>query len=152
MLGVSTGGRISELLSLRIGDVYQNDKPVSDLLFDRSIVKGGEVSRAVPVNKDGRLAIDDLVNWYRGQYAKHRSQPSALSVSQRSRHAADVATHSTQRTENCFYGCRFERSPRDPLTAEKALRSGCTIVPVIFSLSKRCWGIRASRRRKSIWA
>ena len=69
MLGVSTGGRISELLSLRIGDVYQNDKPVSDLLFDRSIVKGGEVSRAVPVNKDGRLAIDDLVNWYRGQYA-----------------------------------------------------------------------------------
>ena len=69
MLGVSSGGRISELLSLRIGDVYQNDKPVSDLLFDRSIVKGGEVSRAVPVNKDGRLAIDDLVNWYRGQYA-----------------------------------------------------------------------------------
>ena len=25
MLGVSTGGRISELLSLQIGDVWQND-------------------------------------------------------------------------------------------------------------------------------
>ena len=68
MLGVSTGGRISELLSLRIGDVYQNQKPVTDLLFDRSIVKGGEVSRAVPVNIDGRRAIDALVAWHREQY------------------------------------------------------------------------------------
>ena len=68
MLGVSTGGRISELLSLTIGDVYQNRAPVTDLLFDRSIVKGGEVSRAVPVNKDGRLAIDDLMTWHREQY------------------------------------------------------------------------------------
>ena len=68
MLGVSTGGRISELLSLTIGDVYQNRAPVTDLLFDRSIVKGGEVSRAVPVNKDGRFAIDALIAWHREQY------------------------------------------------------------------------------------
>ena len=54
LLGVSTGGRISELLSLQIGDVWQNQKPVTDLLYDKSIVKGGEVSRAVPVNTDGR--------------------------------------------------------------------------------------------------
>ena len=66
MLGVSTGGRISELLGLlQIGDVYQNQKPVTDLLFDKSIVKGKETSRAVPVNVDGRHAIDDLVNWHR---------------------------------------------------------------------------------------
>ena len=44
MLGVSTGGRISELLSLQIADVWQNERAVSDLLFDKSIVKGGEVS------------------------------------------------------------------------------------------------------------
>ena len=61
MLGVSTGGRISELLSLEIGDVYQNGSAVSDLLFARSIVKGGEVSRAVPVNADGSRAISDLI-------------------------------------------------------------------------------------------
>ena len=61
MLGVSTGGRISELLSLRLGVVYQNGKPVSDLLYDKSIVKGGEVSRAVPVNTDGMRAINDLL-------------------------------------------------------------------------------------------
>ena len=68
LLGVSTGGRISELLSLRIGDVYQNEKPVTDLLFDKSIVKGGEVSRAVPVNTDGMRAIEDLIRWHRAAY------------------------------------------------------------------------------------
>ena len=68
MLGVSTGGRISELLSLRVGDVYQNKKPVTDLLYSKSIVKGGEVSRSVPVNADGRKAIDELVNWHRQHY------------------------------------------------------------------------------------
>ena len=68
MIGVSTGGRISELLSLRIADVYQNNKPVTDLLFDKSIVKGKQTSRAVPVNVDGRDAIDALVNWHRDRY------------------------------------------------------------------------------------
>ena len=70
MLGVSTGGRISELLSLTIGDVFQNRSAVSDLLFGKSIVKGGEVSRSVPVNADGRRAIDELVNWHREQYRR----------------------------------------------------------------------------------
>ena len=45
MLGVSTGGRISELLSLRIADVYQNGKAVTSLLFEKNIVKGGRVSQ-----------------------------------------------------------------------------------------------------------
>ena len=71
ILGVSTGGRISELLSLQIGDVWQNDRPVKDLLFARSIVKGGEVSRAVPVNIDGRQAIEDLITWHRDRYEKN---------------------------------------------------------------------------------
>ena len=70
MLGVSTGGRISELLSLQIGDVYQNCRAVTDLLFEKSIVKGGEVSRAVPVNADGRLAIETLIAWHREKYGK----------------------------------------------------------------------------------
>ena len=38
--------------------------------FDKSIVKGGEVSRAVPVNRDGRRAIEDLISWHREKYGK----------------------------------------------------------------------------------
>lgn len=70
VLGVSTGGRISELLSLSIGDVWQNQKPVSDLLFDKAIVKGGEVSRAVPVNTDGIQAIEALIHWHTEHYGE----------------------------------------------------------------------------------
>ena len=68
MLGVSVGGRISELLALKVKDVWQNGKPVKDLLFDLNIVKGGEVSRAVPVNTDGRDAIEALIAWHDEQY------------------------------------------------------------------------------------
>lgn len=68
MLGVSTGGRISELLSLTLVDVYQNNGPVTDLLFDRSIVKGKETSRAVPLNSDGRAAIEEIITWHSDQY------------------------------------------------------------------------------------
>lgn len=64
LLGVSIGGRIDELLSLTIGDVWQNDKPVKDVLYDKSIVKGGETSRAVPLNADGRAAVLDIMVWH----------------------------------------------------------------------------------------
>ena len=68
ILGVSTGGRISELLALKVGEVWQNGKPVSDLLFDKTIVKGGEVSRAVPVNVNGREAIEGLIAFHVERY------------------------------------------------------------------------------------
>ena len=64
------------LLSLKVGDVWQNGRAVTDLLFDKSIVKGGEVSRAVPVNRDGRLAIEALIAWHREQYRiAHKTRP-----------------------------------------------------------------------------
>ncbi len=68
MLGVSVGGRISELLALKVDDVWQNGKSIKDLLFDLSIVKGSEVSRAVPVNMDGRHAIEALIAWHTELY------------------------------------------------------------------------------------
>ncbi|MDE0016828.1 MAG: tyrosine-type recombinase/integrase [Candidatus Poribacteria bacterium] len=91
MIGVSTGGRISELLSLRIGDVFQNKKPVTDLLYSKSILKGGEVSRAVPVNVDGRRAIQDLVDWHREHYGNPIASKRPLFPSRHN--AGTVALH-----------------------------------------------------------
>lgn len=68
MLGVSVGGRISELLALTIGDVWQNHQPVKDLLFQKGMVKGKENARMVPVNADGRKAIRELIDWHWAQY------------------------------------------------------------------------------------
>lgn len=68
MLGVSVGGRISELLALSIKDVWQNEQAVSDLLFQKDIVKGKETARMVPVNADGREAIRELVAWHKEHY------------------------------------------------------------------------------------
>lgn len=64
MLGVSIGGRISEMLSLTIGDVWELEKPVTDVVFDKSIVKGGEHARSVPLNDDARTAVSDLIAWH----------------------------------------------------------------------------------------
>ena len=80
MLGVSVGGRISELLALTIGDVYQNGQPVKDLLFAKDVVKGKENARMVPVNADGRRAIDDLMAWHLKRYGT-LSQKRPLFVS-----------------------------------------------------------------------
>ena len=93
LLGVSTGGRISELLSLTIGDVYQNRAAVTDLLFDKSIVKGGEISRAVPVNSDGRRAIEDLIRMAPGEIRETQREASRVSIAQRTGRKTDVATH-----------------------------------------------------------
>ena len=68
MLGVSIGGRVSELLALKVGDVYQNGRAVTDFQFDKSIVKGGETSRTIPVNADGCQAIEEIIAWQRSHF------------------------------------------------------------------------------------
>lgn len=68
MIGVSIGGRVSELLALTVGDVWQNGQPVSDLQFEKTIVKGKETARTVPVNSDGRSAIQRLIAWHREHF------------------------------------------------------------------------------------
>lgn len=117
ILGISVGGRISELLSLKISDVWQNGSPVSDLLFERNVVKGKEVSRMIPCNADGRKAITELIEWHKETYGdqdikrllfKSREGEGAISRTQAHRVLKDafemaglngkLATHSLRKT------------------------------------------------------
>ena len=74
MLALSTGGHLSELLALTIGDVYKGGRPVDDLQFTKDIVKGGNLPRAVPVNGNGTKAIQSLVNWHINRYGNADTQ------------------------------------------------------------------------------
>ena len=58
MLGVSTGGRISELLSLMISDVYQNISFVGFIPFFRSGTQSH--SRRNPVSRTGFEGVRPL--------------------------------------------------------------------------------------------
>ena len=118
MLGVSTGGRISELLSLTVGDVWQNQKPVTDLLFDKSIVKGGEVSRAVPVNTDGLRAIDALVNWHRETYGTAQKKRPLFPSRNGQGKQRMTRRAGSQRFEVRFYDCWLEQTPRHPFPTQ----------------------------------
>jgi len=126
MLGVSVGGRISELLALTIGDVWQNRQPVTDLLFEKDIVKGKETARMIPVNDDGRQAITGLITWHRERYGKlnprrplFMSRQGRCSLSRSQAHRileaafteaglnGKLATHSLRKTfaQRCYDAC-----------------------------------------------
>lgn len=123
MLGVSVGGRISELLALKVSDVWQNGQPVSDLLFQKNVVKGKETARMIPVNSDGRQAISELIAWHQNQFGNldlrrqlfmSRQGGTALSRSQAHRILerafqkaglnGKLATHSLRKTfaQRCY--------------------------------------------------
>ena len=65
ILGIATGFRISELLSIKIKDVYDGKQ-----IFDRVYVKRGYIKkkvagRCVKLNKKAKKAIEELLGYYR---------------------------------------------------------------------------------------
>ena len=115
VLGVSTGGRISELLGLVVGDVWQNSRAVRDLLFDKSIVKGKDASRAVPVNVDGRAAIEELIGWHKEKFGKVVGR-RALFVSRQGAGAMN------RRTAHIILKAAFEQAGLNGKLATHSLR------------------------------
>lgn len=61
ILGVKTGFRISELLAIRVGDVYANGKVLNFLTVARKHMKKKVTSRTVTLNPDAKRAIETWV-------------------------------------------------------------------------------------------
>jgi site-specific recombinase XerD len=94
ILGLSTGGRISELLSLRVKDVWQYFKPVDTIYFQKSKTKGKRHGRGVPIKTAAQNAITELMQWYQGQGIK-LSEETPFFLSQKGgeitrQHAHDI--------------------------------------------------------------
>ena len=150
MLGVSTGGRISELLSLTIADVYQNRRAVTDLLFDKSIVKGGKVSRGVPVNADGRRAIDDLITWHREHY---RNTDNSRPLFPSRHNSGTVSMHRQTGHDvlkKAFIAAGLNGNSRRTASA-KTLRSVSMIRVVTSIWCRSCSVIKISPQHRNTW-
>jgi len=64
LTGLYTGARVSELISLNVGDVYQHEKVVKTLELRKAITKGKK-TRQIPLNIEARETIESLIEWKR---------------------------------------------------------------------------------------
>jgi integrase len=68
LLGVKSGFRISELLSLKVSDVSQFGRIVERVRVNASRMKGKECSREVPLHDEARTALKQLLESYPKDY------------------------------------------------------------------------------------
>lgn len=72
VLGTYTGFRISECLSLRIGDVMKYDGRINNrLTVDKSHMKGKKSSRTIIIHPNLKIYIDEYFKDWETLYGKH---------------------------------------------------------------------------------
>jgi site-specific recombinase XerD len=65
LLGLNTGARISELLSLDVGDVWRFGRPVEIIYLQKRHTKGKLVGRQITIKSGAQQAIFELIQWKR---------------------------------------------------------------------------------------
>ena len=69
LLGIYTGMRISELLALTVGDIWEYSMPVEMLYLNKGMVKGKKEARMIPLSSKAQIVIKNLIAWkeYHGE-------------------------------------------------------------------------------------
>lgn len=65
LLGLNIGTRISEILALNVGDIWQYGRPVETLELRKAITKGKKTQ--IPLNQQAREVITELIGWKESQ-------------------------------------------------------------------------------------
>ena len=63
LLGLNTGARISELLSLNVEDVWRYNRPVDIIYFQKRHTKGKLQGRQITIKSGAQGAIFELIQW-----------------------------------------------------------------------------------------
>jgi integrase len=137
LLGVRSGFRISELLSLRIGDVWQHDRLVDRVTVPRRHMKGKQESRTVLLHPEAKASLAAWLlilrqlpgaNPQTFVFRSRKGPNRAISVVQAWRILQDayttnelggkLGTHSMRKT---FANRIYERSGRDLIKTQQAM-------------------------------
>jgi len=102
ILGMTTGFRISELLSIKIQDVYENGKIVEKVYVRRAYVKKKTAGRCVKLNKQAQKAIEELIEYYKKKKTFKLDWPLFQSQKDRSKPVT------RQQISNIFYKLKKE--------------------------------------------
>lgn len=136
VLGLRTGFRVSELLSLRLGDVWQGGQVPAAVAVARRAMKGRTEGRTVPLHPQARA---ELASWATALAARGAGPGSPLFPSQKGASAVTrtqawailtnayrraglsgrgVGVHGLRKT---FAGRMYRRLDRDLMKTQKAL-------------------------------
>ncbi len=123
-LGIRTGYRISELLSLRIYDVYTNGIVNDSVTVKRANMKGKTVSRTVPLHDKAKHALNEYItaDMLKDQRLFNIGRVHAWRILKQATNQlgikGKVSTHSMRKS---FAMGIYERTNKDIVDTQKAL-------------------------------
>ena len=127
ILGIKTGFRVSELLSLTVGDVIQYDKIKDSITVKRSSMKGKLSSRTVVLHKEAKEALIELLSTMdNGNFIETKLFPIGRQqahkiikqAANRAKIEGKVSTHSMRKS---FAKKIYNALKRDLINTQKAL-------------------------------